>query len=179
MDDDILMTLYRNGDMEAFEMLFERHRTSVYNFAFMMLNDAGKAEDMMQETFMTVARVAREYDCRGCFKTWIMRIVRNRCVNALNMEQTRRKVFKESGIQVIDSPSREPSPLQVAERTEQLRAVRKAIAGLPEREREAIVLYVFDRMEYHEIAAILQIPLNTVKSLIYRARSDIARSIDD
>ena len=59
--DDELLSMYANGDPEAFDTLFDRHRTPVYNFACTMLNDFARAEDVMQETFLSVARAAKKY----------------------------------------------------------------------------------------------------------------------
>lgn len=89
LSDDELMILYADGSAEAFDVLFDRYQTAVYNFACTMLNDSGRSEDVLQETFLAVARSAKTYEGGGRFRTWLMRIVRNRCLNAMESERLR------------------------------------------------------------------------------------------
>jgi len=163
--DDELLSMYANGDPEAFDTLFDRHRTPVYNFACTMLNDFARAEDVMQETFLSVARAAKKYEPRGRFRTWIMR-------------RRRRAAMADSSLDFIVPPSSEPPPPRQIEANEQMAAIRRAISGLPERQREAIALYAFERMQYREIAQVLDMPINTVKTLIHRARASLAHALD-
>ena len=88
--DDDLVRMYAGGDVEAFDVLFDRHYGPVYNFARTMLRDAGEAEEVLQETFLAVARSADNYTARGRFRPWLMRIVRNRCLNRLESGRVRR-----------------------------------------------------------------------------------------
>ena len=178
ISDDELVTLYRDGDADAFDTLFGRHRTPVYNFARLMLGDADGAEDVLQETFLTVARTARDYEPRGRFRGWLMRVVRNLCLNRIAALRVRRRVVAESGLNVVEAASREPSPPQRLERDEQMARLRGLISGLPERQRETLVLYAFEQMSYREIADVLGMPLGTVKTLIHRARAALARAFE-
>jgi len=89
LTDDDLVRMYREGDADAFDALFGRHHRSAYAFARAMLADTQAAEDVMQEAFLAVARTAREYEPRGRFRAWLMRIVRNMCLNRLAMEARR------------------------------------------------------------------------------------------
>ena len=178
LSDDELLSMYANGDPEAFDTLFDRHRAPVYNFACTMLNDFARAEDVMQETFLSVARAAKKYEPRGRFRTWIMRIARNQCLNRIESERRRRAAMADSSLDFIVPPSSEPSPPQQIEANEQMAAVRRAISDLPERQREAIALYAFEQMQYREIAQVLDMPINTVKTLIHRARASLARALD-
>ena len=178
LSDDELITMYRDGDAEAFETLFDRYRNSVYNFARKMLEDSAGAEDVFQESFLAVARAARRYEPRGHFRVWLMRIVRNRCLNWIQSARVRRAAVAEGDLKIIESASREPSPADLAETNETATLVRKAIGSLPERQREAIVLYAFEKMAYREIGEVLDTPVNTVKTLIHRARAALARVLE-
>jgi RNA polymerase sigma-70 factor (ECF subfamily) len=175
--DDELISLYRNGDAEAFDVLFGRYYRSVYNFALYMLSNSGRAEDVLQESFLAVARAAKRYEPRGQFRTWLMRIVRNRCLNEIESERVRRIVSTESGSVTLDGPSREPTPLQRLEMAELTAAVTREIGRLPQRQREALVLYAFEEMTYREIAEVLDLPINSVKTLIHRARAALAETL--
>ncbi len=177
LSDDDLILMYREGDADAFDTLFVRHAAGVYGFARTMLTDAGGAEEILQETFLSVARTAARYTPRGRFRSWLMRIVRNRCLNRLDA-QRRRRAMLGAGAVVAEPASAEPSPARQAEANEQRALIRAAVADLPDRQREAIALYALEEMTYREIAAVLDMPINTVKTLIHRARASLARALE-
>jgi RNA polymerase sigma-70 factor, ECF subfamily len=177
--DDDLFLMYREGQVEAFDCLFDRHYLSVYNFARTMVRDPGGAEEILQETFLAVARAGRAYEPRGHFRTWLLRIVHNRCMNRLEAQRVRREILAEDpdGL-VLQYPSREPSPSQRMLADEQAALVRRTMQALPDRQREAIALYAFEQMTYQQIADVLDLPINTVKTLIHRARANLAESLN-
>ena len=178
LPDDDLVLRYQQGQTEAFDQLFDRHSMSVYNFASSMLGDAVAAEDVMQDTFMAVARTVGAYTPRGHFRAWIMRIVRNLCLNRLESERVRRGTMGSDCLDVVDPASHDPPPDASARTCEQATVVGRAIVELPERQREALVLYVFERMSYAQIADVLEAPVNTVKTLIHRARAGVAEALE-
>ena len=179
LSDDDLMILFVDGDPEAFDVLFDRCGPAVYNFAFHMLNDAAQAEEILQETFLAVARSAKSYQPQGRFRTWLMRIARNRCLNAIDSECLRQTALAESSLTGIDPPSRQAPPDEQAEANETMTRVRHALADLPTRQREALALFAFEQMTYRQIAEVLAMPINTVKTLIHRARATLAAALDD
>jgi len=179
LSDDELMLMFREGDGAAFDTLFDRYYTSVYHFARTMLDSAASAEDVLQDTFLAVARAARRYEPRGCFRVWLMRIVRNRCLNCIQSERLRRAVVSQVDFQVVDPVSHDPAPEHEIDVSEEMQLVRQAIAQLPERQREAIVLYGFERLTYREISDVLDMPINTVKTLIHRARAALAQALEE
>jgi len=178
LTDDDLVARYRDGDADAFDALFDRHHAAAFRFANAMLGDRPAAEDVMQETFLAVARTARSYQPRGRFRTWLMQIVRNRCLNRLEQARARRAAFEQAGLRA-EPPAHRPSPADCAQRNEQMDRVRAALAELPDRQREALALYAFEQLTYQEIAAVLGAPLNTVKVLIHRARAGIAAAVEE
>ena len=175
--DDDLMVMFRDGDTEAFEILFGRHHRSVYNFARMMLRDTHRAEDVLQETFLAVVRTAHRYERRGHFRTWLLRVCRNRCLNVLDAQRVRRAVSIEAGLQLVDSAPTGRPPAATAEVDERAAFIKQHIEQLPERQREALALYAFEQMRYRDIAEVLEIPVNTVKTLIRRARVQLAKTL--
>ena len=117
LTDDDLLLMYRNGDVDAFDALFDRHHAAVYSFARTMLGDSLGPEEMLQEAFLTVARQAKKYEPRGRFRPWLMRIVRNRCLNRLAAVKARREMLAASRARVRRPrkmsrrrPSERPSP---------------------------------------------------------------------
>lgn len=177
--DDDLFLMFREGQADAFDCLFDRHYLSVYNFARTMLHHATEAEEVLQETFLAVARAARTYQPQGHFRTWLLRITRNRCLNRIEAQRARRDVMvaDADGV-VLQYPSREPGPVQQAMANERTVLIRRAMHALPDRQREAIVLYAFEQLTYQEIANVLDLPINTVKTLIHRARAALAETLN-
>lgn len=177
LTDDELIRMYREGHPHAFDTLFDRYYASVYAFARAMLNGSPGADDVLQETFLAVARTARDYTPRGRFRAWIMRIARNLCLNRLRRETRRRSA--SLGAPLVPEPvSSVPEPPEQAEADEYMRALRRAVIRLPERQREAIALYAFEGMSYRQIAETLEAPLGTVKTLIHRARAELTRRME-
>jgi RNA polymerase sigma-70 factor (ECF subfamily) len=175
LTDDDLMRLFGDGDADAFDALFDRHQRPVYRFARMMLCDAAAAEDALQEVFLRVARARDRYRSTGRFRPWLLRIARNYCLNRLEVERARRALQLDDGL--IAAPR--AGPEQQATDREQAGRVRRALDELPERQREALLLHVFEGMPYREVAMVMDIPINTVKTLIHRARVGLARVLED
>jgi RNA polymerase sigma-70 factor, ECF subfamily len=174
--DDDLMRLYRDGEVEAFDILFERHYAGVFNFARLMLRSAADAEEVLQETFLCVVRATGTYQPRGQFRTWLMRIVRNRCLNRLQAIRSRPGA-PQGALEAADPPATTANPADEAASRERAERLQSAIERLGDAHREVLVLYAFERMSYLQIAAILDVPTNTVKTLIHRARAQLAREL--
>ena len=178
--DDDLMLMCRNGDANAFDVLFDRHYVGVFIFARIMLGSTHQADEILQETFLAVARATGRYAARGRFRSWLMRIVRNRCLNRIESERARREALgKRHGgsLDVVEAVCDQPGPAQIVQSDEQRAVIVAAVAELPDRQREAIALYAFEQMRYRQIAEVLDMPINTVKTLIHRARANLARAL--
>ena len=132
--DDELMVMFSDGNAEAFDLLFGRHSTSVYNFACCLLNDTGRAEEVLQETFLAVVRSAKTYEPKGRFRAWLLRIARNHCLNSIETLRLRHEALRESSLQIVDPPSPLPSAAEQVQADETLAAVREAMALLPARQ---------------------------------------------
>jgi len=144
--DDDLVKLFCAGDQEAFEVLFDRHHRSVYHYARTLLHDAHEAEDVLQETFLSVAKTAARYEARGRFKAWILRIARNKCLKILG---TRKNQWNPAN-QVVYMNSQlfgGPGPRDRTSAKEEIVLVIRALHTLPESQKEAILL----RVRRHEI----------------------------
>lgn len=179
LSDDELMVLYQDGRVEAFEALFDRYRATVFNYAAWMLGNRTGAEDVLQDAFLQIARAAARYQPRGRFRAWLLRIVRNRCLNLLDTESARRRAIEQRREEMQRAQSGRDDPPGKAIREEWHAAIRRAIRELPERQREALVLYAFEEMAYREIGQVLDMPTNTVKTLIHRARASLARAAEE
>ena len=178
LSDDDLVAMFRDGDADAFESLFDRYRAPVYNFARMMLGQADGAEDVLQETFLALARSGERYQPRGRFKPWLMRVARNLCLNRIQSQRLRPHVVASGSLDYAASPAPQPTPAEQVEANERLAILRRRISELPERQREAILLYAFEQMAYRDIAEALDVPIGTVKTLIHRARATLAQAFE-
>ena len=178
LNDDNLMMLYRDGDVEAFNALFDRHHRAVYHFAWTLLHDSHRASDVLQETFLVLVRRVHNYHPRGHFKTWLLRICRNRCFNILEANKRRYIIAGEADFERIECRDSSFSPEEHIDSEEQLLIIRSEVDSLPERQREAITLYAFESMTYQDISEVLEIPINTVKTLIRRARQTLLVALE-
>lgn len=171
------MLRVKSGDLEAFEALVTRHQHSVVGTAAKMLGNAAEAEDVGQQVFMRVWKSAANYEPSAKFTTWLMTITRNLVFNELRRRRRTQLVFIESDQegaaqhQWVDEEAPVPSEkLLDAELQETIDA---AIASLPEKQRLAIVLRRYEGMPYEEIAKVLKTSVAAVKSILFRARTDL------
>jgi len=178
IDDDDLVRLYREGDADAFDALFDRHHAVAHRFASALLGNAESAREVLQESFLAVARTARTYVPRARFRAWLLRIVRNRCLNRLAAERRRREVLGTSALLAAEPAGPTPAPPDRAVSGERVARIRAAFGRLPDGQRQALALRAFERMKYREIAEVLEVPLNTVKTLIRRARAALRSALE-
>jgi RNA polymerase sigma-70 factor (ECF subfamily) len=164
--DEDLMQLMRQGDAQAFEMIYERHKTAAFSLAYRMTGRQGAAEDVVQEAFLSLWRSGARYDrARGSVRTWILGIVHHRAIDALrrSMVHDKRRA-SDKGIEERFE-AKERTDVQ-AVRHEEATEVRSALATLPEEQSKAIELAYFGGFSHSEIAAMLETPIGTVKGRI-------------
>ncbi|MBT3378577.1 MAG: RNA polymerase sigma factor [Lentisphaerae bacterium] len=177
LDDDSLVDLFRGGAADAFEALFARYHRMVFNYAFLMTGDRQAAEDILQDTFIAAARSVPRYEPAGRFRAWLMAICRNRCLALLERFRTRRRLMDESGFELLTPSISSVRAHESLARREELDRLRVHLQELPEASRDALSLYAFDDLSYAEIAQVLGCPINTVKTLIRRARIALAHQL--
>jgi RNA polymerase sigma-70 factor (ECF subfamily) len=177
--DDQLVMAYRNGDVRAFDELFARHYAGVRRFAGMMAGDEAAAEEIAQETFLAMTRSVERYQCQGHFRTWLMRIVRNLCLNWIEASRVRQRLRDGRDVDRLEVPSGDGGPLRTLECREDVERMTRAFSRLPERQREALLLHAIQEMSYQQVAEVLEIPINTVKTLIHRARANLSEAMAD
>ena len=168
------MARVRDGDMEAFRLLVEAHQSRVINTIHKMLGSDAEAEDLAQQVFIRVWHSARRYQPTAKFTTYLFRITRNLVFNELR----RRKHFVE---QAPDAPEpaerseREPDRLLLEDELQ--KAIQKAIQELPETQRMAVVLRRYEEMPYEEIARVMGTTVPAVKSILFRARTELKEKL--
>ncbi len=168
--DSDLVRRARDGDEDAFTELFRRHSERVFRLAVSILGRGheAEAEDLTQEVFMKIHRSLASFRGDAKVSSWIYRIAFNHALNA-KARARHRKPHVDDAV-LSDLAAAEPGPHAVVERTERNRALFEAIQALPEVYQSALRLYYWMDESVAEIAELLDVPENTVKSYLHRAR---------
>lgn len=157
ISDEGLMLDFQSGSREAFEELFARYRGPLYGFFRRRLQTAERAEDLIQETFLAVIRAASRYQPRAQVRTYLYGI-------ALKLLATEHRKRHEETL-----PDSFPDPV-LDDKPEVALSVRQALEKLGSHEREILMLREYEQLSYEEIAGLLRLPINTVRSRLFRAR---------
>jgi RNA polymerase sigma-70 factor (ECF subfamily) len=181
--DEELIAAYRHGDAGAFELLLRRHRAPLFTFLVRMLGDKERAEDLAQETFLRIVKGAQAWEQRARFQTWLFTIARNLCVDA-----SRRDRFRRTESLDAQGPDDEPAmvdsvagheidPARGAQSAQLRPLLQKALLGLPSEQREVFILREQTGVAFKEIAEILSVNENTVKSRMRYAIEGLRKAL--
>lgn len=170
--DGELVKLVVEGDVESFSELVERYEKLVFSFLLSRLQDWQEVEDIVQETFVKAYRHLESFDCQRRFAAWLITIARNvlidsrkkNCRNITSTDLVTDVLLSESSREMRNQPS------DILMRREQFRKVFSMIQELPEEMRTPFLLRVVNELSYQEIAETLDLPLQTVKNRIFKAR---------
>lgn len=186
--DEDLMERFRDGDAGAFERLLERHQRGVYNFVYRFVNDVELANDLLQETFLRVIKGAPGYSRKARFTTWMYTIARNQCIDALRKARYRRTASLDAtspdgegeGRSLMD---RIPGDSEDAhDRTDAAEVgirIQEAVALLSVEQREVFIMREFRQLQFKEIAAIVGVSENTIKSRMRYALENLRLALAD
>jgi len=175
-EDVRLMRLVGQGDTAAFEQLIERHQSLVIGTVARMLGSNSEVEDIAQQVFVRVWKSAGRYVARAKFTTWLLKITRNLVFNELRRSKRRGYVPIQGEAEAEEVPLRDESgqaPDAAALEHELQQAIERAIAELPETQRMAVVLRRYEEMSYEQIADVLDLSVPAVKSVLFRARTEL------
>jgi RNA polymerase sigma-70 factor, ECF subfamily len=174
-----LIEAQRAGDPEALSELLQAYQRRIYSVCHRMLRNPDDAADMTQETLVRIIEALDTYDGRAKLSTWIIRVAMNCCLSHLRKARLRSAPGGPAGrqhpAQEPDlAPGREPSAGRRIEQQEASRMLEQALAALEPEARAILVLRDMapgGPLEYEQIAEILDLPLGTVKSRLFRARA--------
>lgn len=172
--DGDLVVRWQAGDAGAFEELIRRHETRVFRLLMRMLGSREEAEDVSQETFLSLHRHGHKFRHDARFSTFIYRVAANAALNrrrTLGRKNARIRQLQARNAAGDDLPASPRDPESAAGGVETQARVQEALLRLPPDLRMATVLYDIEGLSYKEIAIALKIPEGTVKSRIHRARS--------
>ncbi len=183
--DEELLCAYRDGDMEAFKTLFGRYRGPLFNFLLRRVRDRGRAEEIYQDTWSKVIERCAEFRGDAKFSTWLYTIARNACVDHQRKMKFRRHASLDEAqgsasrpmVERLANPGLAPDQLALGEALRE--RIARAVEELPEEQREVFLLRQLQGLGFKEVAEVLGVPVNTVKSRMRYALERLQLGLGD
>lgn len=178
-----LVERVRAGDKQAFGLLVEKYQRKLLRLLSRMVRDADEVEDIAQETFIKAYRALPQFRGDAAFYTWLYRIGVNTAKNYLAGRGKAMPTLSEQALDDDDEPDDRLAVKDIGTPESELLskqmviAVNEAVDALPEELREAITLREMEGLSYEEIAEVMECPIGTVRSRIFRAREAIAAKL--
>lgn len=168
--DEVLVGLIGKGNKDAMQALFVRHNLKVFRFLMRFVDNESTAEDLVSEVFIEVWRNAAQFEARSRVSTWLLAIARNKALSALRRRST--DELDQEVLEFVEDPNDNPEvALQKVERSELLRDCLKQLSPA---HREIIDLVYYHERTIDDVAEIIGVPQNTVKTRMFYARKRIA-----
>ena len=180
--DQALVKASVRGDAQAFAELVARYTAPIFNLAFRLTGDRVEAENVTQEAFLRAYSALPHSRTELAFKPWLFQIAVNLCRDLARKK--RPDAFTDLAREDGNAPEEQiedeaPLPLDQMEEHELERALAQAVARLPEVYRAAVTLRYTEELSYEEIAAVLKLPVNTVRTHLFRAKTMLRKSLAD
>lgn len=167
-----LIDRFLNGDKRAFNTLMDAHEQRVFAICLRILGNRQAALDVVQETFITVFRKADRYDATAAFSTWLYRVTVNTCYDYLRRQKRHRTDPLPESHDPVDLRAQDDF-----DSVDIQPAIEEALASLPDEFRTAVVLVDLHGFDLERAADILEVPIGTVKSRVYRGRRKLAAQL--
>src|SRR5438105_256733 len=161
--DEVLVRRIANGDRLAMQVLFARYHVRVFRFVVRLVGDETTAEDVISEVFLDVWRQAGRFEGRSTVATWLLAIARFKAISALR----RRRDEELDAAGAMEEPTDDPG--MALEKKDKSAMIRKCLLGLSVEHREIIDLVYYHEKSVKEVAEIVRIPENTVKTRMFYA----------
>ncbi len=155
---------------KEFSDIYRDHHRRVLNLCAYLLNSRAAAEDAAHEVFLRAHRKMHMYDPALSFSNWILKVASNYCVDILRRRRKEKQLFETDSGESSEFSSNQPGPLAQLLTSEQGRSIRSALGSLPDKFRIPLVLAYYNEFSYDEIAVALEIPRNTVATLLFRGK---------
>jgi RNA polymerase sigma-70 factor, ECF subfamily len=168
--DEALVQSIAGGDKKALQLLFARHNVRVFRFIVRFLGDESTAEDLVSEVFFDVWRQADRFESRSQVSTWLMAIARNKALSVLRRRTT--EELDEEVAEFIEDPA--DNPEVTMHKTQRNAILQDCLAQLSPAHREIVDLVYYHEKSIDEVAEIIGVPQNTVKTRMFYARKRIA-----
>jgi RNA polymerase sigma-70 factor (ECF subfamily) len=171
--DEALIARIASGDRLAMEVLFARHHVRIYRFVLRLVRDQWKAEDLISEVFLDVWRQADRFEGRSTVSTWLLAIARFKALSSLR-RKPEEGLDEDAALAIEDLAD---NPEDILEKKDRSAVIRKCLMGLSAEHREIIDLVYYHEKSVEEVAKIVGIPENTVKTRMFYARKKLAEML--
>jgi RNA polymerase sigma-70 factor (ECF subfamily) len=175
-DEDLVRRFQDGSDAGALDTLVERHQSRVYNLCLRVLGDPDEAADASQDAFVAAIRKLHTFRGEAAFTTWLHRVTVNTCYDSLRRKR-RRPLLHVLDDEGEERPDPAPPVPDHAERVGLSIDVERALRTVPDEFRVVLVMADVEDLPYDQIADILQIPVGTVKSRVFRGRAALGRAL--
>ncbi len=179
-DDSVLITLYRNGNEAAFNLLVDRYHSKVFTTIFLIVKDQDVAEDLLQDVFVKVLHTlsSDKYNEEGKFQPWVMRIAHNLAIDHFRKAKRYPTILLEDGSNLFNSLNfAEDSSEEQRIKEETLAYVRNLIDELPEAQKEVVIMRHYLDMSFQEIAEQTGVSINTALGRMRYALNHIRKKM--
>lgn len=173
--DESLLARYREGDGAAFEILYTRHRQGLYRFLLGLSGSAERAEEVYQETWLSLIRSASQPQGRATFRTWLYQIARNRLIDHWRKHGVHQPLHDSYDEQAHGLADETSDPEQLLSLSRDSQRLDTALQTLPADQREVFLLRAYSDLDLPQIAALTETPLETVKSRLRYAQQKLRR----
>ncbi len=180
MDDSILVERFRHGDEGAFNKLVERHKREAYFIALRLTRSHEDARDLAQDAFVRCYQSMENFRGDSSFRTWLYRIVINLSLNYLKAPRISRRVeLQEGEMDTMAGNGTASDPLLALQQQQRTAMLKDAIARLPVKQKQTLMLKVYGELKYEEISEIMRCPVGTAKANFYHAVKRLRELIGD
>jgi RNA polymerase sigma-70 factor, ECF subfamily len=183
--DEVLMLRYKEGDLEAFEILLERYQQPLFSFVLRFCNDYHQAEDLVQEVFLRLIKSAKTYEPKAKFSTYIYTFAHNICVDNFRRGKKRKTTSLSQPIDVEQELTLEDTvkddranPEKDYRQKSLEKALQEAVSELPEEQREVFLLREQMNLPFEEIARVVGCLPSTAKSRMRYALQSIRQKLE-
>lgn len=166
-----LVNRAKSGDPEAFSELVKRHQQIIFNVAYRFMRDVASAEDMAQEAFLKAYRLLKGFRGDCSFSTWMYRVACSVCLTELNRRKRRGEVE-------LTPANLNATAVQPSDNFDIPEQVRRCVTKLPDRYATIITLYYLQGVSYEDIAEVMNIPMGTLKTWMFRARKQLRKIVE-
>jgi RNA polymerase sigma-70 factor (ECF subfamily) len=176
VDDSALITKCLEGNPEAYGRLVDKYSARIINLGYAMIGDRHQAEDVAQDAFVRAFKGLPRFERKSKFSSWLYQIALNLCKDYLKAKSRHARSADDEQLAAMNGKTQEQAP-RVLLQSELSEKMREAIQKLPYLYREAFVLRHLQGMDYGDVAAITEVPADTVRVRAYRAREMLRKTL--
>ncbi len=171
MTDNFLMEEVKEGKVEKLAVLFEKYHVQLFNFFLRLTRNRGASEDLVQDVFLRILKYRTTYKGQSKFTVWMYQIARNAHIDYLRKSKGELSL-DDQWDEVVKT---EPTPLDRLEHGQDVKLLQEALARLPLKKREVLVLSRYQDMKYKDIAELFGCQIGTIKAHVHRAIKDLGK----